>query len=443
MPDRPPDGAFASSSADTPRSVVVADDSPREAPAILFLIHDLRSGGAERVFLNYVNHLQRFRPVAAVVRPVEEILDELSPTVPLYDLARPIEGPVDRRAQSEWSGVAGQPTDPSGTGAPWLAPLALLIKAHRLASLAVRTEAAVVCAFLHKSNIIALTAKLLLRPGLRVVISMHEMPAPYMKFHFPPLRRAVMRWFTRHVLPRADLIVAVSDGVKQNLTEEFGISARRIVVVHNPIDTESIRRFAGEPLIAPLAAGSPLIVAVGRLVRFKGFDLLVRAMAALPPELRAHLIIIGEGEERTALEALIDAEGLRGSVQLLGLQRNPWQYMALAEVFVLSSRTEALPNVIIEAFALGLPVVAADCSAGVRELLAGGADGVLVEPESAGALAAGLERVLRDEGLRRRLAARGVERAAAFDLRERVRHFEDVLAAVAQGAPPAEAEHAR
>ena len=411
------------------RGIPHPDPSARDSrPTVLFLIHDLRSGGAERVFLNYVNNLTAARPVAVVIRTLEEVRDELSPDVPLYDLAHPLEpasigrpddSPPSTDAQARPGGVLAALSG--------MAPIALVTKARRLAMLAARTNATVVCAFLHKSNIIALTAKLLFRRRFRVVISMHEMPGPYMGFHFPPLRRAVMRWFTRHGLPRADLIIAVADGVRQNLVHEFGIPPDRIVVVHNPIDLEQIRRSATEPGATPVAGPGPLLVAVGRLVRFKGFDLLIHAMARLPPGLRARLIIIGEGEERPHLERLIDVEGLRGSVQLLGLQRNPWQYMAQADLFVLPSRTEALPNVIIEAFALGLPVLATDCSPGVRELLDGGECGLLVAPDSAAALAAGLARMLGDETLRRRLALLGLERASAFELGARIRHFEEVL----------------
>lgn len=403
-----------------------------ERPTVLFLIHDLRSGGAERVFLNYVNHVSTMRAVALLVRPIADLLDELSPDVPLYDLS----AHVDREMTAGRTG-RDQPRDSSvRRAAPWLETIpgmsliSLIAKAHRLATIAARMDATLVCTFLHKSNIIALTAKLLFRRRLRVVINMHEMPGPYMGFHFPPLRRAVMRWFTRYGLPRADLIIAVAEGVKEDLVQQFGVRAERIVVVHNPIDLERVRRSALEPLHHPLAGAGPLIVAVGRLVPFKGFDLLIRAVARLPASLRARLVIIGEGEERSRLEALIDATGLRGSVALVGLQRNPWQYVARADVFALSSRTEAFPNVIIEAFALAVPVVATDCSPGVRELLDGGRCGVLVRPGDEAELARGLERLLTDAALRERLAGLGSERASAFDLQRRVRHYEQVLSQV-------------
>jgi glycosyltransferase involved in cell wall biosynthesis len=405
-------------------------------PTILFLIHDLRSGGAERIFLNYVNNVRTVRAVALLVRPIVDLLDELSPAVPLYDLSVPIDGATSVHPARRNPGEDGSP--PRATAwfeaIPGLALISLVVKAHRLATLAARTDAMIVCTFLHKSNIIALTAKQLFRRRLRVVINMHEMPGPYMDFHFPPLRRAVMRWFTRHGLPRADLIIAVAEGVKQDLVQTFGVPAERVVVVHNPIDLEHVRRSALEPLGSlPVGGAGPLIVAVGRLVPFKGFDLLIRAVARLPAPLNARLVIIGEGDERGRLEALIDACALRGSVALVGLQSNPWRYMARADAFVLSSLTEAFPNVIIEAFALAVPVVATDCSPGVRELLDDGQCGVLVRPGDEQALAGALDRVLTDAPLRERLSARGPARASAFDLEARVRHYEQVLTAVLAG----------
>ena len=166
---------------------------------------------------------------------------------------------------------------------------------------------------------------------------------------------------------------------------------------------------------------------VGRLVQLKGFDLLIRAVARLPVSLRARLLIVGEGDQRIALEALIAELRLTDRVSLLGTQANPWKFMARADVVALASRSEAFPNVIGEALALSRPVIATNCSPGVSEYLDGGRYGVLVPPEDVDALARGLERILTDPSLRRELATHAASRVEAFGLRPVVDRYEGLV----------------
>jgi glycosyltransferase involved in cell wall biosynthesis len=161
-------------------------------------------------------------------------------------------------------------------------------------------------------------------------------------------------------------------------------------------------------------------------VHLKGFDLLIRAFARLDPSLRASLVIIGEGDQRSALERLIDELGLNGRVTLAGSQANPWKFMARADVVALATRSEAFPNVIGEALALGRPVIATNCSPGVAEYLDHGRYGLLVPPDDVDALAAALEHILRDDELRKTLAVRAPSRADSFGLQV-VHRYEQVL----------------
>ncbi len=405
----------------------------------LFLIHNLRLGGAERTLLTYVNHAQRFRPTILLVQREVELLHELDPSVRLFDLS-------GRRSRASiTSNVPPLPRSGStGTrllrqireygSEPLLIPL--LWKAYRLDRFADETSASLVSSFLNKSHVIALFTKLFFNPRLRVVINAHELLSQHVDHFFTPPGRILMRGLVRTVFPFADRFVAVAEGVRQDLIRNFGIPAERIVVVHNPLDLTRIRRLACQPVAAfgRTAAQGPLIVAVGRLVRLKNFDLLLRAFARLPASWDARLAIIGDGEEREALERLIQELDLGERAFLLGRQENPWKYMAQAEVFVLSSRTEAFPNVIGEALALGRPILATECSPGIREYLADGDCGLLVPPGDVGALAAGLERLLGDPELRRRLARASLQRAEAFDLLPAVNRYEAAL----QGAGASE-----
>ena len=170
------------------------------------------------------------------------------------------------------------------------------------------------------------------------------------------------------------------------------------------------------PPAARAPRGSGRLVAVGRLVHQKGFDLLLRAFAKIAPE---HpdwtLTIWGEGEQRPALEGSSTALGLAGRVRLPGLTERPGQWVEATDVFVLSSRYESFGNVITEAMAAGLPVVAFDCPWGPGDILRHGEDGLLVPPEDIDALAAAMGRLIVDAALRERLgaaAARNVRRFA-------------------------------
>jgi glycosyltransferase involved in cell wall biosynthesis len=145
---------------------------------------------------------------------------------------------------------------------------------------------------------------------------------------------------------------------------------------------------------------------MGRLTPQKGFDLLLDAMVGVRAAgVAAHLTIVGVGELEAELAARIRALGLADVVDLVGFQEQPERHFAHADVFVLSSRYEGMPNVVLEALACGLPIVAFDCPHGVSEIVRDGVNGRLLPPEDVPALTAALAEVLRDAELRRRLRA--------------------------------------
>jgi glycosyltransferase involved in cell wall biosynthesis len=145
------------------------------------------------------------------------------------------------------------------------------------------------------------------------------------------------------------------------------------------------------------------------------------------------LLIVGDGDERGELESLTARLGLEQDVRFVGWQGNPWAYMARADVVAVSSRTEAFPCVLTEAMALGVPTVAAECSAGIRDCLDGGSAGLLVPPDDPPALARALHRVLTDRALAASLGASGRTRVAAFHLPDAVDAYESILLDVLAG----------
>ncbi|HEV7123721.1 MAG TPA: glycosyltransferase [Rhodanobacter sp.] len=186
-------------------------------------------------------------------------------------------------------------------------------------------------------------------------------------------KRKAMRWLYR----RADMVVVVSSGVAQDL-RSLGIPNDQIRVIHNPVDPERLRYLAGAGPVLPNLDGAPYVIALGRLTEAKDHPTLLRAYAASKLRQSHRLVIVGEGEERANLERVIHELGIAERVLLAGPLDNPFRMLAGAALLVLPSRWEGYPNVLLEALALNVPVVATDCQHGPRELLDGGIYGRLV-----------------------------------------------------------------
>lgn len=200
------------------------------------------------------------------------------------------------------------------------------------------------------------------------------------------------RWF----YPWADGITAVSKGVADDLKQAIRLSADQVQVIYNPIVTPDVLKKSKAPLEHPWfqAGEPPVILAVGRLTAQKAFDVLIEAFAQVRKSHIARLLILGEGDDRLMLEALIKRLGLEQDVELPGFVSNPYSYMAHAALFVLSSRWEGLPTVLVEAMSLRTPVIATDCPSGPREILENGQYGQLVPVNDPDALALAIQNFL-------------------------------------------------
>lgn len=217
------------------------------------------------------------------------------------------------------------------------------------------------------------------------------------------------RAMVRLSYPRAQHVIAVSDGVADDLVANFGVRRDRVSAIANPVDHDTILARAGEaPGFVP---AGPYVVAVGRLMPNKNFAMLLDAYAraAIP----ARLVILGEGPERAALEAQAARLGIADRVDMPGFVDNPFAILARAEMFALPSNAEGFPNGLVEAMACGLPVVATNCASGPSEILANRARsavtgpmdvpaGALVPTDDAAAFGAALQAVFAEP--RRRAA---------------------------------------
>lgn len=262
----------------------------------------------------------------------------------------------------------------------------------KLVSLLRAIEPQAVLSTMTGTNLLTILACVRARTGSRLVVreASSIVNAPGV------LKRTTMRWLYR----RADMVVAVSRGVAEDL-RGLGIPDDRIRVIHNPVDLECLRHLASVGPVLPDLDGTPYVIALGRLTKAKDYSTLLQAYAVSQLRHSHRLVIVGEGEERPKLEAIVRQLDIADRVLLPGAMDNPFRMLAGASMLVLSSRWEGYPNVLLEALALDVPVVATDCRHGPRELLDVGSSGRLVPVGDVAALARAMEIELRHPSPRR------------------------------------------
>ncbi|MGH7580028.1 MAG: glycosyltransferase [Gemmatimonadales bacterium] len=335
---------------------------PAQGP-IAFFLPGLHGGGAERIMLNLAQGItERGLPVDLVLAAATgPLLDHLPPAVRLVDL----------RARR------------------------VLLSIGALARYLRRERPRVLVSSLSHANLVALWAARLAGRVTPVVVTEHNTMSRTAAEQgwlerglWPPVLRAFYPW--------ASHVVAVSRDAADDFARETGIPRDRVRVVYNPVITPAMmalaRKAPDHPWLAP--DQPPVILGVGRLTRQKDFPTLIRAFAGVRARRPAHLIILGEGEERPALEALVGELGLADDVSLPGFSDHAMAYMARSALFVLSSAWEGLPTVLIEALAAGSRVVSTDCPSGPREILQEGRLGTLVPVGDVGALTSAMLQAL-------------------------------------------------
>lgn len=330
---------------------------------IFFYTRSLHNGGVDRVVFNLAEEfVARGYDVAIVV-------DHDNRYSPFRDLLP--------------AGVRYLVLDAAG-------PVARLLKLRRL----IRRERpdAVMCASFGFPNIFAVLVRLIAGVDFHLMLTEHC---------FPSVDRAAPKpWQSRYwffpiahfAYPHADSIVAVSQGTGDDLARVINIDRGRVQCIYNPLVSQALldqsRCPAGHRWFDD--AATPVVIAVGRLEAQKNFALLIRAFARVAALRECRLLILGDGSERDRLAALVASLGLADRVEMPGFAPNPHAHVARAAVLVLSSDFESLANVVIEAMAVGTPVIATNCPSGPSEALGDGRYGRLVPVGDEAGLAAAI-----------------------------------------------------
>jgi glycosyltransferase involved in cell wall biosynthesis len=359
---------------------------------ILIFQSDMSGGGAERSVLNLVNGLDRsrFTPVLVLNRAIGPYISSLNDDVTIIEI---------------------------GAGRMRSALLGLVREIRR-------QRPDILFSTMQGPSVMLWLARTLARSKAKLVL------------------RESNNWTARGISPRtigqrivgwayrsADQVICLSEGVNEDTRRRYG--AVRTRTIYNPVDVTGIKDQASDRTgVVPQwdtkdARATVEILAVGRLTRQKGFDLLIDAASQIK-DLPWRLTILGEGPDRTLLVEQIQSRGLEDRFSLPGFVKNPYPWFADADLFVLSSRWEGFGHVIVEAMATGATVLATRCPSGPDEIVHHGEDGLLCDI-SIDALAAGLRLLITTPLLRSRLSTAATRTSERFGLNSSLAKFQSLF----------------
>jgi len=377
----------------------------------MLLIPHVAGGGGERVFAELARHLE-----GEVVIAVFEKRFTYSFARRVVSLEAPIaRGSILRRARG------------------------VLTRVLRFRRLLRAENPDVVLSFMGEANLL----NALLSPNPVLTVHNHLSSTSRMRSSW---ESSVVNLLVRRLYRRAT-VVAVSEAVRQDLLDAYGLREDRVVVIHNAIDVSAVRQASQRDFEPPWNESLPVVVTVGRLAWEKGHWHLVRAFSEIRSRHHCQLVIVGSGDLDAPLRQLCGDLGIDTDTYFLGWKENPFAIVARSTVFVLPSLTEGFGLALLEAMACGIPVIATDCPGGVREVVApstGRMCGLLV-PQLDGVmhdagvpltraeleLSEVIERVIGDESLRGNLAEAGEARVRECSYETVARSYRELLQATA------------
>jgi glycosyltransferase involved in cell wall biosynthesis len=251
---------------------------------------------------------------------------------------------------------------------------------------------------LDNASVIAVLAKYLSHVTTQVVVSVHA-PLSWTHGRANSIFGKIFKWLIQWSYPRASAVVAVSEGVRHDLVRNFGLDRHKVHTIYNPIIDTRLQEMGSQVpdhrWFGPQQV--PVILAVGRLSVEKDYPTLIRAFYLVRQQRPARLLILGEGDEKARLQALVSELGLAQDVELVGFTANPYAFMKQVSCYALPSTFEGFGNVLVEALAMGCRVVSTNCPGGPAEILNGGEFGHMVPVGDSAAMATALLETLEDD----------------------------------------------
>jgi len=365
---------------------------------LIFVISSLACGGAERVVVNLINHLDRnkYKLLLVIFENKLDLQRDLDFAVRIVCLNK----------KSRWD---------------------FLKIIFKLRKIICDYKPDSVISFLQYTNIVTVLSTLFQIRNYTLIISERNYPRKYLA----NIRLGYLkRWLMNLTYKKSDKIIAVSKAIKKVLEEDFGIPPEKIKVVYNPIPLEEVIFKSQKGIEHPFFKdeNAQVIISAGRLVKQKRYDRLLRAFSLIRKyQKTARLIILGKGILKRELENLALQLDINNVVSFVGYKDNPYAWMSKADIFVLSSAYEGFPNVLIEAMACGVPVISTDCPSGPREIITNGKNGILVPVGDERKLAEAILDLLSDEKKRKRFSAAAKKRVQDFEVKKIVSQYAELF----------------
>ncbi|MCZ8523109.1 MULTISPECIES: glycosyltransferase [Paenibacillus] len=359
---------------------------------ILFVLPNLQGGGAEKVTLSFIKYLDKdkYKPILFLLKNEGVYWNDVSSDVEVH-----------------YALESGQSLMKNGFS---------VLK--KLISVSKRCDILIGCLELITTYLVVISGKLLKKPTIGWVHTNLK--------YYPTATKWSYKFFTKLFYGLLDKTICVSEGVLRDFIKEYpSIHETKVVRLYNILEPVVIDHPENEP--SDEQKDIPTVIAMGRLVKEKGFDTLIKAHSELIAEKTAHsLLILGEGEQRESLEELIRELRVDKTVTLQGFVPNPNEYLLEADIFVLSSRFEGFGMVILEAMAAGVPVVATNCD-GPIEILENGTHGKLVPIDDINALKQAIKTLLNSDKVRGAFISSGLERVKDFYPSKVMPQFEMII----------------
>ena len=356
---------------------------------ILFVIYSIYGGGAEKqmqYILKYIDR-KKFQPYLALFQMTGKEKDVVPADVDVYDLSTK------------------------------LRPASFFLF-FKLAKLIKRIKPDKILSFMWGVNTVAVPAALIC--GVKIIAGERTFPMRSVeRYGLGRIRRQLISFWYR----RAEKIIANSDAVRESLIKDFCIPAANTEVIHNGIIEEEVRNKSGEQ-VQGIPEGE-FVISAGHLEEVKNYGFLIEVMAQVNKTKKVPLVILGEGPMRRCLEKKAQAADIE--LILSGHVRNPFPFIKKSFVFVLTSLYEGSPNVLLEAMACGVPVVAVDSPGGIREMIETGKNGIIISQGSKIEMAEAIKRILGNPDFAKGITAQAQKTVSQFDVLSMVKKYESII----------------